>query len=77
MTEVTVATTEVFPLKKDEKAVKPAFKPLAEEKKIISQKTTEVITSSKKSAENTKKTKRERRDESSDSSDSDDGMIIY
>lgn len=73
VSEITVATTEVFPLKKEEKTVKPGFKPLAEEKKNISQKTTET----KKSIDGNKKTKREKRDESSDSSDSESSMLYF
>lgn len=74
VSEVTVASTEVFPLKKDEKILKPTFKPLVEEKKIIPQKTTE-NSASKKSAETNKKIKREKRNESSDSSDSEEGEM--
>lgn len=72
MNEVTVATAEIFPLKKDEKNVKCSVKPIVEEKKS-SQKVTEVV-SSKKPVD-IKKSKRDKRDESSDSDDSDDGTL--
>ena len=73
--EVTVASADTFPLKKDEKVVKSTLKPITEEKKTSIQKVTETI-SSKKSTDNNKKVKRDKRDESSDSDESDDGMYI-
>lgn len=73
VSEVTVASAETFPLKKDEKLVKSTLKPVIDEKKGSSQKTCE-LTLSKKPIESSKKSKRDKRDESSDSEDSEDGI---
>ena len=78
--ETVLVTTEVFPLKKEERLERPekaertvkVSKPLFEEKKM--QKNTEPVLT-KKVIEVLKKSKKDKRDDSSDSEDSDEGQL--